>query len=90
MGMDEWEWLDRLAGALGEPPVERTQIGAMLRLSRDVAHGVERKLAPLSTFIAGVHVARRTAAGATADEALTEVLAAASALLPPSGRDDES
>lgn len=80
--MDEWQWLDSLAEALGEPPVDRGQIGAMLRLSRDVAHGVERKMAPLSTFVAGMHVGRRAAEGATSDEALQEVLDAANALVP--------
>jgi hypothetical protein len=80
--MDEWEWLDRLADALGERRVDRSQIGAMLRLSRDVAHRVERKLAPLSTFVAGLHVGRRTAEGAPADEALREVLEATAALIP--------
>jgi Domain of unknown function (DUF6457) len=80
--MDEWRWLDQLAEALGEPPVDRAQIGAMLRLSRDVAHGVERKLAPLSTFVAGIHVGRRTAEGATQDEALREVLDAVAPMLP--------
>ncbi len=83
--MDEWGWLDELAAALGEPPVERSQIGAMLRLSRDVAHRVERKLAPLSTFAAGLHVGRRTAEGATAEEAMREVLDAATRLIPREG-----
>ena len=86
--MDEWEWLDRMAEALGEPPVDRSQIGAMLKLSRDVAHGVERKLAPLSTFLAGVHVGRRVASGASPADALKEVLAATSGLIAPS-RDGE-
>ncbi|HCO02335.1 MAG TPA: hypothetical protein DIT48_03000 [Actinobacteria bacterium] len=55
----------------------------MLKLSRQVAHGVERKYAPLSTFVAGMHIARRVAEGATEDEALAEVVRAAQALLPP-------
>ena len=80
--MDEWRWIDELAEALGEPPVDRGQIGAMLRLSRDVAHRVERKLAPLSTFVAGIHVGRRTAEGATQQEALREVLEAVAPMLP--------
>lgn len=82
--MDEWRWLDAYAEALGEPPVDREAIGAMLRLSRDVAHGVERKLAPVSTFVAGMHVGRRIHEGATPEEALREVLAATAAALPNS------
>ena len=78
---DDWKWLDAFAEALGEPPVDRAAIGAMLRLSRDVAHGAERKLAPVSTFVAGLHVGRRTAEGASADEALAEVQGAAANLL---------
>jgi len=46
-----------------------------------VAHGVERRLAPLSTYLAGIHVGRRLAEGATPAEALTEVRRAADALL---------
>lgn len=78
------EWLDRWTEALGERPASKEEIGAMLRLSREVAHGVERKLAPLSTYIAGVHVGRRVAEGADAAEALAEVRAAADRLLPES------
>ena len=87
--MDEWRWLDSLTEALGEPPVDRVHIGAMLKLSRDVAHGVERKLAPLSTFVAGLHVARRTGQGATPAEAVQEVLDAAAALTPRAAEDPD-
>ncbi len=79
---DEWEWLDRLAAGIGERPVGRAEIGALLRLARDVARGTERKLAPLSTYLAGVHVGRRTAEGGQAHEALQEVLTVAGGLLP--------
>jgi hypothetical protein len=77
------DWLEEFARALGDRPPSREELGAMLRLSRQVAHGVERKFAPLSTFVAGMHVARRVTEGATEEEALAEVLAAAKALLPP-------
>jgi hypothetical protein len=80
--VDEWRWVDAFAEALGEPAVDREAIGAMLRLSRDVAHGVERKVAPVSTFVAGMHVGRRLAEGASPADALREVEAAASAALP--------
>jgi hypothetical protein len=76
------EWLDRFARALGERPTGRDEIGMMLALSREVAHGVERKLAPLCTYLAGMHVQRRVAGGATVAEALEEIRAAARALIP--------
>jgi Domain of unknown function (DUF6457) len=81
-GQDEWAWLERLATALGEAVPGRAEIGAMLRMSRDVAHGVERKLAPLSTFVAGLHVGRRVAEGAAREEALREVRDATARLVP--------
>ncbi len=80
--MDEWVWLDRFAASLGERAPAREEIGAMLRISREVAHGVERKLAPLSTFVAGMHIGRRIAEGADRDQALGEVEEAVSALVP--------
>jgi Domain of unknown function (DUF6457) len=78
------DWLERWAEELGERPLTNEEIGAMLRLSREVAHGVERKLAPLSTYLAGIHVGRRMAEGASEADALAEVLAAGDRLLPNS------
>jgi hypothetical protein len=77
------EWIDRFAEALGEQPLHPTEMGSMLKLSREVAHGVERKLAPISTFLAGLSVGRKTAEGSSRDQALGQVLEAARALLPP-------
>jgi hypothetical protein len=78
-------WLDRYAEALGEDPVTPDEMGALLRLAREVAHRTEdRRLAPLSTFLAGYH------AGRQGDEALSErparlkdAVAVAEGLLPP-------
>jgi hypothetical protein len=90
MAMDEWEWLGRLASELGEQPPGREEIGTMLRLSREVARGVERKLAPLTTFVAGMHVARRASEGVGRADALREVEAAVTALVPEgAGMDDQ-
>ena len=50
------DWLDRYAEALGEDPVTPDEMGALLRLAREVAHRTQdRRLAPLSTFLAGYH-----------------------------------
>lgn len=76
------DWMDRLADDLGEQPMSSKEIGQVLKLARDVAHGVERKLAPLAAFVAGVHVGRRMAEGASREGALGESLQAAAALLP--------
>jgi uncharacterized protein DUF6457 len=85
VGVDEWEWLDALTLALDEPGVDRAEIGSLLRLARDVAHGLDRKLAPLSTFVAGLHVGRRMAEGASREEAMEEVMGTVSGLLPEAG-----
>jgi hypothetical protein len=76
------EWIHRLAGDLGEPPLSSREIGQVLKLAREVAHGVERKLAPLAAYVAGVHVGRRAAQGASPGEALSEAVRAAAAILP--------
>ena len=48
------DWVLAVADELGvEPPVAR----AVLDLARDVAHGVERPAAPLTTWLAGMAVA---------------------------------
>jgi hypothetical protein len=76
------EWIDRLAEALEEEPIGRSELGAVLKLARDVAHGVERKLAPVSTFMAGVYVGHKTAAGMPREEALRRFLETAAMLIP--------
>ena len=45
-------WIADIAAALGVDP-DVVDIPALLNLARDVAHGVERKAAPLSTFVVG-------------------------------------
>ena len=38
--MDEWEWLDALTDALGEPRVTRQEIGQMLKLGPSSGAGI--------------------------------------------------
>jgi hypothetical protein len=52
-------------------------------MARDVAHRVERKGAPLASFLLGMTVARRTADGSPRAAALDEAFGVAEALLPP-------
>ncbi len=71
------DWIDRAADALGEGSLGPDEIGIVLRLARDVAHGVERKMAPLAAFLVGAAVGRAPA------EARPEALRAAAAALEP-------
>ena len=76
------EWLDELADALGVARVEPEEMGAVLKLAREVAHGVERKLAPLSTFVAGVYAAGAASSGVSRAEALRRAVEEAYRLIP--------
>ena len=67
-------WIDRLAQALGEDPLSNTEVNELLDVARDVAHRVERKITPLSTFILGTAVGRELAAGAPRDRALPRAI----------------
>jgi Domain of unknown function (DUF6457) len=82
------EWLDRLAQTFELDAPTNQEIVAVLDAARDVAHGVERKITPVSTFLLGMNVERRVSAGASRQEALTLALAALEATLP-AGRDEE-
>ena len=72
-------WLDRFADDLQVPRLDPTEVDALLDLARVVAHGTERKNAPLAAFLAG-----RWAAAAGGDPA--EALRRAERLLPPATR----
>lgn len=76
------DWLERLADSLGVARVEPEEIGAVLKLAREVAHGVERKLAPLSTFVAGVYAGAAAASGGSRGEALRRAVDEARTLIP--------
>jgi hypothetical protein len=66
-------------GSLG---LDREEVGAMLRLSREVAHRTERRWAPLSTYVAGKYVAARIGQGTSVSEAVDEAIRVAEELLP--------
>jgi hypothetical protein len=68
------DWLDRFADALSVTRLGPTEVEALLDLARVVAHGTERRNAPLATFLVG-----RASAGGTWDVAAA--LAAAEGLL---------
>ena len=89
------EWIDRFADRLGERRLDPKEVGAILKLARQVAHGVERKLAPLAAYVAGTYVGREVTEGTLPEEALAEALDAARSLVPeaagadPAGADAE-
>jgi hypothetical protein len=93
------DWLDSyaqaLAGQLGDAQPEPTAPTArekLLLLARLVAHGTERKNAPLATYVAGRYVATRAAQGVDAEQATGEALEAARAMLsdrPQGGATEE-
>lgn len=78
------EWIARLAAELDVEPLALHRQAAVLAIARDVAHGTERKYAPLASFVAGCYVQRALQDGRDADEALAEVSAAVARLLDPS------
>jgi hypothetical protein len=51
-------WIDGYAEALGLEPLDKEEVGLLLDLARDVAHGSERRYAPLATFLAGYRAGR--------------------------------
>lgn len=79
------EWIARLAAELGVVPMSLRTQATVLSIARDVAHGTERKYAPLAAFVAGraVELARRE--GRDVDSALGQVSLVVARLLgdPP-------
>lgn len=65
------DWLARYSTALGLD-LSDDEVDAILDLARDVAHGTERRFAPLSAYLAGKYVTRRVTEGTTGEEAVRE------------------
>ncbi len=75
MGMSA-TYPERYAEALGLE-MGADEIAAVLDLARVVAHGTERRFAPLSTYLAGQFVAERMRAGMPHADALAEAVTVA-------------
>jgi hypothetical protein len=75
-------WIDQLAGLLGEDRLSEEEISQLLSVARDVAHGVERRITPLSTFLLGAAVGRSQAGGAGRHEAIEAVMDPVRSILP--------
>lgn len=65
------EWLAALTAELGLDPA-LVPIGAILDIARDVAYGVARPAAPLSTYLVGLAAAQRAGAGEDPTAALAD------------------
>jgi hypothetical protein len=76
-------WIDELARSLGEAPLTSDETTKLLNAAGDVAHRVERKMTPLSTFVIGCAVGRSLASGGERSETLSDTLRRLESLLPP-------
>jgi hypothetical protein len=76
-------WIDELARALGEEPLTASETEQLLDTARDVAHRVERKFTPLSTFVIGCAVGRDLGGGADRAQTISALLTRVEAILPP-------
>jgi hypothetical protein len=69
------DWLNTAAGDLGVDPIDDDTQERLLGVARDVAHGVERKLTPIATYMLGEAVQRRVSGGETRASAFASALA---------------
>lgn len=67
-------WIEELAAALAVTPLTPEETSVVLDAARDVAHGVERRVTPLSTFLLGAAVATSQARGTARDAAFEEAV----------------
>ena len=56
-------FFERLAAEAGTPALQADESAAILDLARDVAHGSERRFAPLAAYAAGLAIGAATAPG---------------------------
>lgn len=75
------DWLQRLATTIGVDTLTEEQSEELLVAARDVAHGVERKITPLATFLLGAAVQRGIGHGRTHEEAFDQVMASLRTIL---------
>lgn len=86
--MSDWfeEYAELLEARLGSPEpgvhLSRRATNPVLGLARLVAHGTERKNAPLAAFVAGRYVAARVGQGADEADAVAEALEIAKQITP--------
>jgi hypothetical protein len=76
------EWLDDLAATLGVEATGPDEVVDVLDAARDVAHRVERKITPVSTYLLGMSVQRRIHEGMPRPEATAAALQDLRSTLP--------
>ena len=69
------DWLEQAASIMGVEKLDHESQERLLGAARDVAHGVERKLTPIATYLLGAAVERRAAAGEERAAAFAAALA---------------
>lgn len=79
------QWIDELAGVFEAEPLSQDEIELLLNVARDVAHGVERKITPLASFLLGMSVELRMESGAARAVALEAAVADLRATFPVEG-----
>ena len=82
-------WIDQLAEALGQEPASEPEVSEILTVARDVAHRVERRLTPVSTYLLGVAVGRLMRDGTERRDALAGQAAVLRGTLPEAPPEDE-
>lgn len=75
-------WIDGLAETFALEPLTHDETDRILRVSREVAHRVERKGTPLAAFLMGMNVASRVAGGASRHAAVVDSIATVMTTLP--------
>ncbi|HET6966851.1 MAG TPA: DUF6457 domain-containing protein [Ornithinibacter sp.] len=64
----QWHaWIAEACAAVGVDP-DDVDVAAIHRLSRDIAHGFARPMAPVGSYILGLAVGARTARGLEVDQ----------------------
>jgi hypothetical protein len=80
-------WSDQVEVATGLPAWNPTETDLLLDLARDVAHGTERRFAPLTAYAVGVAVGSRLGSQAddpaVREQVLRDLVAALSASIDP-------
>jgi hypothetical protein len=77
--------LERLAEALGVEAPTASETSEILSVARDVAHTLERRITPVSTYLLGISVQRRIAGGASREDALSAALSDLRTAFPEHG-----
>jgi hypothetical protein len=68
------EWVDEVCVALGLNP-DDIDVDEILEMARDVAHGIERRAAPVTAYLIGLAAGRAGASGSEATATVQSLVA---------------